>query len=755
MEPTSYPTYPTPADSAPPQEAVAFCQWLLGRDQHEDGNAWEDDESHAAVAANGPVGATAAHGTRRGTARPAKTSGARVADSEARASYARWHRLIRHSADDGFSQLVRAIRREAALLAEQAPPWDAEGRVDPLATATGRAAGRLSALAAAAPAGSLEARLLRDLPERLLPEFVAGYLAATRPGGESERRLIKRVAELAALQKINSVVNSSLDLSQVLAQTVDVVAEVMHADVAAIFLYEENGRLVLRATRGLNPAAVGHISLGIGEGITGWTAQYGKPVALADAWRDPRFAHVPVLMEEPYHGWLSVPIILFRQAGGNNKLVGVLNIQTRATKEFSPEEVAFAEAVAGQIAIAIENARLYGLTDERLREKVQQLQVLQRVTASLVSSLDIRDVLTSMARQAAMITGTDMAGIFELDEERQILKIAAHYNLSEQYLSVEVRVGEGAVGLAVAERKPIVILDAQSDPRLHLSSAARWVAEEGYRSMFSVPLISRNRVLGGISVYTRERHEFSLEQINLLFTFANDAAIAIENARLYDEMRRALEMKSTLLQEMHHRVKNNLQMMASLLRLQMRRTKSKEALQTLGVTHAQIESLGAAHDLLSQEHVGQTTVQEIARRVADIATADLLPPEKRVAVDTSRADVQVGSQTATLLALVLNELICNAILHGLAVHDEGHIEVTARELLDQPAAGGPPARQVEILVSDDGSGLPDGFSLESGAGLGLSIVQRLVSEQLKGSFSISARPGGGTLARLVLPQNGP
>ncbi len=752
MEPA---TYPTPADSAPPQEAVAFCQWLLGHDQRDEHEACDDRESHAAVLANGPAGTAAAPGARRGAARPAKTSGARGADGEARALYARWHRLIRHSADDGFSQLVRAIRREAALLAEQAQPWDAEGRVDPLAKVTGRAAGRLSALAATAPPGSLEARLLRDLPERLIPEFVAGYLEATRPGGESERRLIKRVAELAALQKINSVVNSSLDLSQVLAQTVDVVAEVMHADVAAIFLYEDNGRLVLRATRGLNPAAVGHISLGIGEGITGWTAQYGKPVALADAWRDPRFTHVPVLMEEPYHGWLSVPIILFRQAGGNNKLVGVLNIQTRATKEFSPEEVAFAEAVAGQIAIAIENARLYGLTDERLREKVQQLQVLQRVTASLVSSLDIRDVLSSMARQAAMITGTDMAGIFELDEERQILKIAAHYNLSEQYLSVEVRVGEGAVGLAVAERKPIVILDAQSDPRLHLSSAARWVAEEGYRSMFSVPLISRNRVLGGISVYTRERHEFSLEQINLLFTFANDAAIAIENARLYDEMRRALEMKSTLLQEMHHRVKNNLQMMASLLRLQMRRTKSKEALQTLGVTHAQIESLGAAHDLLSQEHVGQTTVQEIARRVADIAIADLLPPDKRVVVDTSQADIQVGSQTATLLALVLNELICNAILHGLEGSNEGHIEVTARELLAPPATGGAPARQVEILVCDDGSGLPDGFSLESGAGLGLSIVQRLVNEQLKGSFSISARPGGGTLARLVLPQNGP
>jgi GAF domain-containing protein len=564
-----------------------------------------------------------------------------------------------------------------------------------------------------------------------------------------------------------------------------VVAEVMHADVTAIFLYEDSGRLVLRATRGLNPAAVGQISLALGEGITGWTAQFGKPVALADAWRDRRFAYLPALMEEPYHGWLSVPIILFRAntsdapTEATSKLIGVLNIQTRDAKEFTSEEVAFAEMVAGQIAIAIENARLYGLTDERLREKVQQLQALQRVTATLVSSLDLQEVLAAMARQATLITGTDMAGIFELDEERQQLKIAAHYNLSEQYRRVAVRVGEGAVGLAVQERKPIVIFDAQSDPRLRLSSAARWVAEEGYRSMFSVPLISRNRVLGGISVYTHERHEFSEDQIALLFTFANDAAIAIENARLYEEMRHAFEVKSTLLQELHHRVKNNLQMMASLLRLQMRRTKSQEARQTLGVTHAQIESLGAAHDLLSQQSIGLTTVKEIAKRVSDIAVADLLPREKRIAIEVGGDDVQVASQNATILALVLNELICNAILHGLENRSEGRVTVTAREedgvwspnlashedgdMLGSAAYGAAGAatgnvlavRQVVIEVCDDGDGLPAGFSLDTDTGLGLSIVQRLVTEQLKGTFQLRPRADGGTLARVTLKSPAP
>jgi GAF domain-containing protein len=709
-----------PTTGAAPQETVAFCQWLL--------------------AENGPDGEIEAV----------------AGDTD----LTRWHRLLRQASEDGFSQLLRAVRREAALLADRAVAAPGGGQSgehhDLLPDAVGRAATRLSALTIGALPGSPDLRALRAVKRRILSQLVAGYLEVTHPWGEAEQLLSVKVAELAALQKINAAVNSSLDLSYVLSQTVDVVAEVMRADVTTIFLYEDSGRLVLRATRGLNPAAVGQTSLALGEGIAGWTAEYGRPVALADAWRDRRFAYVPALMEEPYHGYLSVPIILFRANEATNKLVGVMTIQTRAVKEFSPEDIAFAETVAGQIAIAIENARLYGLTDERLQEKVQQLQALKRVTESLVSSLDVHQVLAAMARQAAMITGTDMAGIFELDEERQRLKIVAHHNLSETYRQVEVRVGEGAVGLAVAERRAIVVLDAQTDPRLQHSSAARWVAEEGYRSMFSVPLISRNRVLGGISVYTRDRHEFSRDQIELLFTFANDAAIAMENARLYDEMRRSAEMKSTLLMEMHHRVKNNLQMMASLLRLQHRRTRNKEAAQALALTHAQIQSLGAAHDLLSKESFGQTTVGEIARRVADIAVADLLPADKRIVVETGGANVAVGSghgsvagsSVATLLALILNELVCNAILHGLQDRDSGRVVVTAREL-QQPGQGGPGGIQID--VADDGSGLPDGFALEQGAGLGLSIVQRLVTEQLKGEFRIAPGAEWGTVATITLP----
>jgi GAF domain-containing protein/anti-sigma regulatory factor (Ser/Thr protein kinase) len=737
----------TPLGSgAPAHEVAAFTRWLLEPDPASP-NKVPDDASL-------PQPREVAYAERM-----------RARDLR----FTRWQRILVREADAGFRNIRRIMQQEGMLLAERhfeattsrpdrAPLGHGN---DPLAGACARTVQRLSSIAAASAPFAPEVHAVRGASPILLEALVLGYQSIAWSAADvvgATNPLASRVAELAALQRINAVINSSLDLGHVLNQTIAVVREVTHVDTANVYLLEDGNRLVLRATNGLNTAMIGSHSLAVGEGITGWTARHGKPVTVADAWQDERFRYVPSLQEEQFHGWLSVPIILFRTgeaaAADANKLVGVLGLMTRAIKEFTAEEVAFVEAVAGQVAIAIENARLYGLTDNRLREKVEQLEALQRVNATIASSLDIDDVLQQMARQAAHITATDMAGIFVLDERSNVMRMAASYNMTDAYQAIAVPVGEGAIGLAVAQRKPVVVSDAQEDPRLQAKSVARWVVEEGYRSMFSVPVTSRGRVLGGVSVYTRERREFTSDQIHMLSAFADDAAIAIDNARLYEETRKALEMKSVLLQELHHRVKNNLQMMASLLRMQMRRTTSDAARSTLAVTYSQIESLSAAHDLLSQDtgasgtQMGRATVGEIARRVADIAIADLLPRDKRVTFCASEANADVGARRATLLALILNEVFCNSIEHGFASRDVGQVTVTAQRLINPNGTG-----TIEVIVQDDGDGLPAGFDPHRDAGLGLTIMQRLVIDQLRGQLRVENRTDGisGTRAYLCLP----
>src|SRR3989441_1143257 len=156
------------------------------------------------------------------------------------------------------------------------------------------------------------------------------------------------------------------------------------------------------------------------------------------------------------------------------------------------------------------------------------------------------------------------------------------------------------------------------------------------------------------------------EQKQLVVIFANEAAIAIDNARLFEETRSGLELKSVLLRELHHRVKNNLATVSGILSLLQRRTKSPEVRRTLAESVNRVQGLAATHDLLSHEDMGEARVDEIARKIVGVANAHLRPPETHITFHVEPCSVVLPSRTVYILALVLNEMISNAIKHGMA-----------------------------------------------------------------------------------------
>jgi GAF domain-containing protein len=557
--------------------------------------------------------------------------------------------------------------------------------------------------------------------------------------GTQTAELQTRVGHLSTIQQVNSVANSTLDLKKVLDLTVRSVSEVLEIDDCSIYLFDERtNRLTLSAATGHDASAVDHLSLKLGEGIIGWTAQQGEPVALENANEDPRFLYFPVLGGENLQSLLSVPIIQYSV----NRLVGVLNVQSKDFRRYSGEEISFVETICGQIAIAIDNARLYEQTDEELREKVSQLTTLQRVGASIASSLDLREVLETIARHAAELSNAEKAAIFKLDEASHDLLVVAGYNISDHYRTMRVKVGEGAVGKSVANRTPIQVQDAYNDP--HLASVYPQIVSEGIRSMFCVPLIARNRVLGGIGVFTLEQREFSEEQVQLISTFAFDAALAIENARLYQEAQRSLETQAVLMREMQHRVKNNLQTIASLLSLQKRRAKTVEAASLLSLSAARVESIAAVHELLTEEDIGLATIEEIAGRIKEIAVNDLVPSSQEIEFTVAPAPIRLESKQATLFALALNELVSNAVTHGLAGGPTGGTHSIHLKAVEENGL-------IAVEIWDSGKGLPEGFTLSKHAGLGLSIVEQLVTHELSGSFVLANGPTGCATATITFP----
>ena len=628
--------------------------------------------------------------------------------------------------------------RAAALLRAEGRRWAEEER--PIATLTEEAISAVRAMAVhLRPLLGGDDVQAEEVRLAFLSEALAGYIQACEEVAARKRsaELATRMKELAALHKVISAANSSLDLEQTLHLVVRTVAEVMQVEVCELYLFEPRlGTLVLGASVGLNPEAEGRLSLRLGHGVTGWAAQQGRPLAVADVREEPRFLYEPLLHEDPYRSLLSVPIILYTV----EKLVGVINVRTRDVRTYTPEEVSFLETVAGEMAISLENVRLYQETDQRLRQKVDELTTLQRVSAMVVSTLDLEEALGLITEQAAKLGQVDMVVIVEWNPVDYEARVVASWGLAaEAPARLRRWLQQGAVYAQIAAAPQAIVLHAGDETEM--SARAR---EAGFGSLLCIPLRGKEALLGTLCLHTERPEGFTPEQVDLLTIFADQAVMAIENAHLYSELRRTLEMKSTLLQEMHHRVRNNLQAVASLLNMQIRRVHAPHVVRYLEESASRIQSIAIVHDLLCQETLGVTTVQAVVRKVLEVARAHLARPGLDLSCQVvDELPLPIGSKEATLLALLVNELFSNAISHGLAERDKGTVVV------DAYLADG----RVVLQVKDDGEG-PEEVSGGGDGGLGLQIIRALVTRDLGGTFSLR-RDGAWTVAIIAFPYHPP
>ena len=210
---------------------------------------------------------------------------------------------------------------------------------------------------------------------------------------------------------------------------------------------------------------------------------------------------------------------------------------------------------------------------------------------------------------------------------------------------------------------------------------------------------------------------------------------------------RELMTKDATIREIHHRVKNNLQTVAALLRLQARRTRAPEAREALEEAVRRVGSIAIVHETLSHTPEEMVDFDDIAGRVATMAGEVSAPETRVVPVVAGRFGLLPGA-IATPLALVLTELLQNALQHGVATGLGGPGQAPAGTVLVQAERG---AGQLTVRVEDTGTGLPEGFCLDDHASLGLQIVRTLVETELGGALAIAPRPGGGTAVAVGLP----
>ncbi len=196
----------------------------------------------------------------------------------------------------------------------------------------------------------------------------------------------------------------------------------------------------------------------------------------------------------------------------------------------------------------------------------------------------------------------------------------------------------------------------------------------------------------------------------------------------------------TLLQEMHHRIKNNLQTLADLLYLEGQEAGSPEAARSLRDSLARVKSIATVHRLLSLDHIEEAELKSLAESIASLVCRDLGRAGTRIDVQVEGPSVLLASKQATSLALVLGELLTNAIEHAFSGRDRGRVIVTLAER----------DGQVTVRVQDDGVGLPPDLDPARVESLGLSIVRALVARDLRGT--LATHTGEGTTVEVTFPR---
>lgn len=335
--------------------------------------------------------------------------------------------------------------------------------------------------------------------------------------------------ELKVFSDLSTLFASTLELQQTLDETIKLVSHLTKGDACFLYLQDlATHDLVLSASKTPHPQEIGRLRIKIGEGITGWVAKHHKPVAIAkNAHSDPRF--IGALPEDRYEAFLSVPVMI------KANVVGVINVQHKRPKTFSPRMINVLATIGRQVGGALETARLYDET----RRRAKALEALTAVSHAVTEDRYPEEIMQLIVNMTAQMLGSNICSIMLLDDKAQDLRIVASQSLDPGYRGKPpVKLHGSISGKAVLSKKPIQVNDVRKESSYQFRDLA---IKQGLVSLLSVPMMYKDKALGLINIYKPVEHIFTEDEVSFSQGVANQCAAAIENTRLLSEKLAAQE----------------------------------------------------------------------------------------------------------------------------------------------------------------------------------------------------------------------
>jgi sigma-B regulation protein RsbU (phosphoserine phosphatase) len=345
------------------------------------------------------------------------------------------------------------------------------------------------------------------------PTGTQAEAAAIAKGGEISAEV------LATLAEIGEEVNSSLDLDEVLARTAALIKRHIDYEIFGVLLLEGDGSYLRhRFSIGYARELAENLRIPLGQGITGTAAATGHSVRVSDTGKDPRYINAI----DSVRSELAVPLML------QGKCVGVLDIQSRHLDYFTPDQQNILTLLASRLAVAIENARLF----QRVKAQADTLLLLSEVGRETGSILDVEALLRLAAEQTKRVIDYQILSIMLYNEEQKVFLHRVDVKHGHQVQGkLRVAASEGIVGAAATLKEPVLVPDVTVDPRYVMVNPET-------RSELAIPMVNKGKVIGVLDLESPQLNYFTEDHVQTLSILAANFAVALENARLYEQLAR-------------------------------------------------------------------------------------------------------------------------------------------------------------------------------------------------------------------------
>jgi PAS domain S-box-containing protein len=550
-----------------------------------------------------------------------------------------------------------------------------------------------------------------------------------------EGKLETRERMLHEIARLTRGAGKTLDTRRLAKRALESARRVLGVGTAALYLVE-GGDFVLAAGRGLSPEylAVGS-RIAMQGSVSVRALESGRPLVFVDLRRTSRLA--PALRSALPDQIRSAAIIPIIREGHD---IGVLNFGAADPTPFSPAAINAVKVLAGQFGAAMENARLY----EAVRQRAERLATLNKAAEDLSCVAEPVEVVPIVCRALARILGARRVLGLEYDWKKEVLVAIGSYRIAKSRLRRlrPIRLREAPLlALAAGERQPMLSEEVAKTKAL----PAEYCEMLGYRAAVAVPVISR-RALFGILIADNANQPIapSQDEKDTAMALANQTAITLDNTILLRAEQLRSRQLSVAMQEAHHRIKNNLQAVCDLLELELMELGGADGAACIERSIQRVRAISLVHEFLSRHHdVATVDAGQVLRRLVPLVVASNTKGDQKVEARVKTGAVTLGSRATTSVALIVNELVSNAVRHGLNDGKAGVVEVTLRERNGS----------VCLRVADNGIGLPEGFDPRTGAHVGLEMSRVLAERDLAGTFAVESRGGRrrGTVAQVRFP----